>query len=71
MPFAAPWMELGIITPSEVSQKQKGKYHIHHFKGNLKYDTNKPIYKQNRPTDIEARLASMPRERAWGDGLQV
>ena len=28
MPFAATWMELEIITVSEVSQKKKNKYHM-------------------------------------------
>ena len=28
MPFAATWMDLEIITLSEVSQKEKDKYHI-------------------------------------------
>ena len=28
MPFAATWMELEIIILSEVSQKNKGKYHM-------------------------------------------
>ena len=28
MPFAATWMELGIIIISEVSQKEKDKYHM-------------------------------------------
>ena len=28
MPFAATWMDLEIITPSEVSQKEKDKYHM-------------------------------------------
>ena len=27
MPFAATWMDLEIITLSEVSQKEKDKYH--------------------------------------------
>ena len=27
MPFAATWMELEISIPSEVSQKEKDKYH--------------------------------------------
>ena len=29
MPFAATWMQLEIIILSEVSQKEKDKYHIH------------------------------------------
>ena len=28
MPFAATWMDLEIIILSEVSQKEKGKYHM-------------------------------------------
>ena len=41
MPFAATWMQLEIITLSEVSQKEKDNYHM----WNLKYDTNELIYK--------------------------
>ena len=28
MPFAAAWMELGTLILSEVSQKEKDKYHM-------------------------------------------
>ena len=28
MPFAATWMQLEIIIPNEVSQKEKDRYHI-------------------------------------------
>ena len=28
MPFAATWMDLEIIIPSDISQKEKDKYHI-------------------------------------------
>ena len=28
LPFAATWMQLEIVVPSEVSQKEKGKYHL-------------------------------------------
>ena len=28
MPFAAAWMDLGIITMNEVSQTKKDKYHM-------------------------------------------
>ena len=31
MPFAAPWMDLETIIQSEVSQKEKDKYHIISF----------------------------------------
>ena len=46
MPFAATWMQLEIIILSEVSQKEKDRYHmISLIMWNLKYDTNEPIYK--------------------------
>ena len=44
MPFAATWMSLEIIILSEVSQKEKDKYHITYM-WNLKNDTNEFIYK--------------------------
>ena len=45
-PFAARWMELEIVTLSEVSQPEKDKYHmISLMCGILKNDTNKLIYK--------------------------
>ena len=31
MPFAATWMQLEIIILSEVSQKEKDKYHVISF----------------------------------------
>ena len=42
--FAATWMQLEILILSEVSQKEKDKYHISHML-NLKYGTNEPIYR--------------------------
>ena len=45
MSFAATWMPLEIIILSEVSQKEKDKYHMISHMWNLKYDTNEPIYK--------------------------
>ena len=41
MPFVATWMDLEIIILSEISQKEKGKYHMMP----LTYDTNGFIYK--------------------------
>ena len=39
--FAATWMDLKIITLSELGQKEKDKYHmISLIGGNLKYDSN-------------------------------
>ena len=39
MPFSATWMQLEIIILSEVSQKEKDKYHVI----SLIFDTNEPI----------------------------
>ena len=39
MPFTATWMDLEIIILSEVSQKEKDKYHDITYMWNLKYDT--------------------------------
>ena len=65
MPFAATWMRPESITLSEVKSERERQipYDIIYM-GNLKYDTNKPIYKnRNRITDIENRL-----ERGGGKG---
>ena len=40
MPFAATWMDLEIITLSEVSQTEKDKYHITYMQNLKKNDTN-------------------------------
>ena len=45
MPFAAMWMELEILILSEVSQKEKDIPYDITYMWNLKYGTNKPIYK--------------------------
>ena len=43
MPFAATWMELETLIPSEVSQKEKDKYHDITYMCNLKYGINEAI----------------------------
>ena len=43
MPFAVTWVNLEIIILSEVSQKEKDKYHMNYM-CNLKYDTNELFY---------------------------
>ena len=46
MPFATIRMQLEILILSEVSQKEKDKYHMMSLiMLNLKYGTDKPIYK--------------------------
>ena len=45
MPFAVTWMDLEMIILSEVSQKEKDKYHMISHMWNVKYDSNELIYK--------------------------
>ena len=52
MPFAATWMDLGIVTLSEVSQTQKNKYMISLIYGIQKKGTTELIYK----TEIESQM---------------
>ena len=51
MPFAATWMDLEIVTLSEVSQTAKDKYDITYM-WNLKNGISKLIYK----TEIESQM---------------
>ena len=68
MPFTATWMDLEIVTLSEVRERQK-PYDITYM-WNLKYDTNNLIYEtesQTQRTDVAAK-----REGKWRrDGLGV
>ena len=45
MPFAATWMKLDTLILSEVSQKEKDKYHITYI-WNLIYGTNEPFHRK-------------------------
>ena len=44
MPSATTWTDLEIIILSEVSQKEKDKYHMISHMWNQKHDTNESIY---------------------------
>ena len=46
MPFAATWMELETLILSEVSQKEKDKYHMISYIWNLIYGTNEPFHRK-------------------------
>ena len=52
MPFAATWMDLEIIILSEVSQKEKDKYHMACMWNFFKNDANELIYK----TEIDPQI---------------
>ena len=46
MPFAATQMELDTLILSEVSQKEKDKYHMISHIWNLIYGTNEPFHRK-------------------------
>ena len=47
MPFAATWIEVEALILSEVSQKEKDKYHmIIAYIWNLIYSTNEPFHRK-------------------------
>ena len=56
MPLAATWTDLEIIIRSEVSQKEKDKYHDITYMWNLKKKKRYKTYIQNRPTDTENKF---------------
>ena len=77
MPFAATWMEVETLILSELSQKEKDKYHMISHIWNLIYSTNEHFYrKENRRWRIDLWL---PRGRgrewegsgAWGYRMQT
>ena len=46
MSFAATWMELETFILSEVSQKEKDKYHLISHIWNLIHSTNEPFHRK-------------------------
>ena len=67
MPFTATWMELDTLILSEVSQKEKNKYHVIHLY--LESNTwHKWTYlqKRNKLMDMENRLVVVK-----GEGVGV
>ena len=50
MSFTATWLQIEIITLSEVSQKERQIPYDSTYLWNLKYNTNEPIYKIDSQT---------------------
>ena len=72
MPSAATCMDSEIILLSEVSQKEKDKFHMTTYMWNLKYNTNQLPYKTETDSDIEHKFTVTKGERTWGrDKLEV
>ena len=55
MPFSATWMELETLILSEISQKEKHKYHMISHIWNLTYSTNEPFHRKENH-GLEDRL---------------
>ena len=72
MPFAAIWMELEILNPSEISQTVKEKHHMI-FVSNLKKRIQMNFLRnRNRLTDFENKLMVTKGNRCRGrDGLRL
>ena len=64
MPFAATWMGLEVIIPSEVSQRNVPNNVT--CMQNLKYDTNELIYKAETDSQTQRMNLWLQRGRVWG-----
>ena len=56
MPFVETWMDLESVIQSEISQKEKNKYHILLYMWNLeKWYRGTYLQNINRDTDVESK----------------
>ena len=56
MPFAATWMELGTLILSELSQKEKDKYHMISLLFGISYMAQMNFSTEKKLMDLENRL---------------
>jgi len=56
MPFAATWMELETLILSEVSQKEKDKYHMISLISGISYMAQMNLSTEKKIMDMEDRL---------------
>ena len=70
MPFTATWMELETLILSEVSQKEKGKYHMMSLTSGIQYKAQMNLSTEKKIMDLENRLvvANGEGERVGGWG---
>ena len=66
IPFVTPWMNVEISILSEVSQKEKDKYHMISHMWNLSYNTNELINETDSKTQ---RTRLVAREKGYGGGI--
>ena len=71
MPFLATWMELETLILSEISHKEKDKYHGIAYIWNLIYSTNEPfLRKENHGHGEQTCGCQGGSGREW-DGLGI
>ena len=68
MPFAATWWEPEILILSEVSQKEKDKYHIISLISRIYYTAQMNLSTENKIMDLEIRLV-VAKGKGEGVGL--
>ena len=66
MPFLATWMELETLILSEVSQKEKDKYHMISLIWHLIYGTNEPFHSKENHGLGEQTCGC---QGGWGEGV--
>ena len=67
--FVETWMDLETVIQSEVTQKEKNKYHIlTHICEMQKNGTDKPVCKAEIETQMQRTKVWTPRGRKWGWG---
>ena len=69
MLFAATFMELVSFILSEVSQKDKDKYHMITYMWNLIYGTNAPIYRKETITHGHGKQTCACQGGGGGNGI--
>ena len=72
MPFAATWMDLEIIILSEVSQKEKDKYHMISLISGIQNMIQMNLFtKQKQLTDVEKLMITKGEKGGGRDKLGV
>ena len=56
MPFAATWMQLETLILSELSQKEKDKYHMLSLRSGILYMAQMNLSTEKKLMDVENRL---------------
>ena len=69
VPFAATWMEPETLILSEISQKEKDKYHMVSLISDILYTAQMNVSKEKKIMDLENRLVVAQGEREGVGGI--